>query len=114
MLALVSLTRNACRLCGGAGLTSVFTLPPTPAANAFQATREAAVNLLKFPLTVNRCTHCEHFQLGIVVNAAHLFSDYAYTTGSSPALVKHFENLAGFLAAELLKNDQALRLPRVL
>ena len=108
MLALVSLTRNACRLCE-AELISVFTLPSTPAANAFQTTRAAAVSLPKFPLEVNQCTRCEHFQLGVVVDAVHLFSDYAYTTGSSPALVEHFSELAGLLVAELEKNNLANR-----
>ena len=92
--------RLTCRLCMSKNLKLVFQLPPTPAANNFARSRVEAMQLPKFPLEVNHCVSCGHFQLAHVVDPSYLFSNYAYTTGSSPALRTHFADLAKAVVGE--------------
>lgn len=48
----------------------------------------------KFPLRVGLCEDCGHVQLMDVVDPALLFSDYSYASGSNPALVRYFRDVA--------------------
>ena len=51
-----------------------------------------------FPLDVFQCEDCHHVQLVDVVDPAHLFENYVYVSGTSPAFVKHFEDYATTMA----------------
>lgn len=105
-----------CRLCGSAALAPALTLTPTPPANAFVP---APVEQECFPLEVRVCESCGHAQLGHVVDAELLFSDYRYVSGTSPVFRKHFEDYAkaaservslrpGQLVCEIGSNDGTL------
>ena len=86
--------RHGCRLCNSTELEEVFSLRPTPPANAY-ITREAlAVHEEKFPLDLFFCQSCAHLQILDVVDPEILFRDYVYVSGTSPVFVKHFKNYA--------------------
>ena len=87
--------RTACVLCGHAlPAEPVLTLPDTPCANEFVAEpRDQEC----FPLALHLCPDCGHLQLEAVVDPGRLFSDYVYTSGTSPAAIAHFSGLAGTL-----------------
>lgn len=52
-----------------------------------------------YPLTLVRCTNCTLMQVLEVVPPERVFTQYSYASSASPTLVRHFETLAGELAA---------------
>ena len=111
--------RSACRLCGSADLTNVFSLTPTPPANAFVGPDQLDQEQAAFPLDLFFCQDCSHLQLLDIVDPAELFRNYVYVSGTSPSFVKHFEDYAqscidrfdlsaGQLALDIGSNDGTL------
>ncbi|MDH5747900.1 MAG: class I SAM-dependent methyltransferase [Rhodospirillales bacterium] len=91
--------RTACRLCGGARLTAVLALAPTPPANAFIPEAQLQSEQAVFPLDVFFCEDCKHVQLLDVVDPAILFENYVYVSGTSPVFVRHFQDYAKTVCA---------------
>ena len=91
--------RDTCQLCGSKSLTMILSLAPTPPANAFVPETELGTEQRYFPLDVFQCEDCHHVQLVDVVDPAHLFENYVYVSGTSPAFVKHFEDYATTVCA---------------
>ncbi|MCB9781288.1 MAG: methyltransferase domain-containing protein [Alphaproteobacteria bacterium] len=89
-------TRSDCRICGSAALDVVLDYGHPPLANAFAADGRAAP---RAPLTLCRCARCGLVQVPQVVDPAALFTDYAYVSGTSPAMGRHWQGLAETLAA---------------
>ena len=111
--------RDTCRLCGSGRMATVLELAPSPPANAFVAAADLAAPQPKYPLEIGFCRDCCHVQLMHVVDAAHLFSNYVYVSGTSPAFVRHFDGYAaaavdrvglapGDLVVEIGSNDGTL------
>ncbi len=96
--------RDNCRLCGSTNLTSLFSLAPTPPANAFVCCDQVGLPQPCFPLDVYMCESCKHVQLLDVVNPSILFTNYIYVSGTSPVFVKHFENYATSVIREFVPN----------
>ncbi|MBT5939936.1 MAG: class I SAM-dependent methyltransferase [Rhodospirillaceae bacterium] len=88
--------RSTCRLCESTSLTEVFSLTPTPPANAFIAGDQLDQAQPVYPLDLFFCEECSHLQLLDVVDPAELFRNYVYVSGTSASFVKHFENYAQF------------------
>jgi SAM-dependent methyltransferase len=86
--------RDTCRLCDSSNLTNVFSLTPTPPANAFVSKDQLTTPQPVFPLDLYFCSDCAHLQLLDVVDPAELFRNYVYVSGTSPRFVKHFEDYA--------------------
>ena len=86
--------RADCRLCGGAELTKVLTLTPTPPANAFVPASELDRKQETFPLELFLCGKCAHVQMLDVVDPRVLFEHYVYVSGTSPVFVDHFRRYA--------------------
>ncbi|MCB2101673.1 MAG: class I SAM-dependent methyltransferase [Rhodobacterales bacterium] len=100
--------RDTCRLCGGADLTRVLALAPTPPANAFVPEAALGQPQESFPLDVFFCETCYHVQLLDVVDPAVLFRDYVYVSGTSPVFVKHFQDYAAQVARRFALADGGL------
>lgn len=85
--------RESCVLCDQEFGTDppVLTLPDTPCANEFAATPR---HQEEFPLNLYLCSDCGHLQLEAVVDPGYLFSNYVYTSGTSPVFVQHFSDYA--------------------
>jgi SAM-dependent methyltransferase len=92
--------RENCRLCGGANLTRVLSLAPTPPANAFVDAAALDEEQPVFPLDLWFCEDCAHVQLLDVVEPEVLFGSYVYVSGTSPIFVKHFEDYADWAVRE--------------
>lgn len=86
--------RDTCRLCGGRKLVLVFSLAPTPPANAFVPKAMLSRPQERYPLDVFFCESCAHVQLLDVVDPRLLFEDYVYVSGTSPMFVQHFQDYA--------------------
>lgn len=84
-----------CRLCGGE-ISLAMKMCPMPLVDEYDV-RFAEL----YPTELFNCLKCGLVQLGVVVDADKMFnSGYTYRTGSSPGLVKHFNELASELVNE--------------
>lgn len=91
--------RTNCRLCGGIRLSKVFSLSPTPLANAFVGKDQLAEEQYLYPLDMFFCEDCTHAQLLDVVDPLVLYRDYVYVSGTSEVFVQHFKEYATFVTS---------------
>lgn len=105
--------RSVCGGCGAAALTVFASLPPTPLADVFPAPGEP--DGPAWPLDVAVCTSCWLAQLMDVIPDGQLFgSDYAFATGSSPALVAYFRQWAKWARGEFGRRGEPMETHGVL
>ena len=82
--------RRRCVLCNSTKLKKVLNFKKTPLANSYVS--YPGVKEKIFPLICVLCSDCKHLQLQHLIKPELLFEDYMYVSGTSPVLVKHFEN----------------------
>ncbi|MDP3802977.1 class I SAM-dependent methyltransferase [Brevundimonas sp.] len=91
-----------CRLCGGKELTHYVDFGEVPLGNNLQESTEAARGAAAYPLVLNRCDACAHFQLGHAVAPELLYAtNYTYLSGIGVSFVKHFAEYAEWAATRL-------------
>lgn len=98
MTKFTSTRRTTCRICGHADLTPYLDLGPQPPSNSFIAPEEVP-DEQRFPLIVELCRSCGLSQLSEVVAATSIFSDYAYLSSTSKALVRHYQGMVDDILA---------------
>ena len=91
--------RTCCRLCSSEDVELVFGLEPTPPAEWYSTPDRSFETERTFPLDLYLCHTCGHVQIFDVIDPLALFSNYAYTSASSPGLESHFESYAGEVLA---------------
>ena len=85
--------RDTCRMCSSNSLVKVMQLTSTPPGNDLLAENELGRDEPLYPLELFFCNHCNHVQLGHVVNPQILYQkNYTYVSGTSDVFVKHLEN----------------------
>ena len=82
--------RKKCVLCESSKLKKILDFKKTPLANSYVKSVKFKENF--YPLVCLICLDCQHLQLQHLVKPKVLFEDYMYVSGTSPVLVKHFEN----------------------
>ena len=82
--------RKKCVLCESKRLKTVLNFNKTPLANSY--VKNPYIIEKKYPLVCVLCLDCKHLQLKHLVKPQILFKNYMYVSGTSPVLVKHFEN----------------------
>jgi SAM-dependent methyltransferase len=111
--------RRTCRLCESSAVELVVPIKPTPVADAYIHPSAVDGDDPLFPLDLYQCRDCGHAQILDVVDPAHLFRDYIYSTSISLGLVEHFRKYAaemvsrfnlgaGKLAVDIGSNDGTL------
>lgn len=91
---------SVCRACGNPSLIPVFDFgKPMPLANDF--TKPGEVRQGYYPVEVLFCDKCSLSQLSAVVDPEILYRNYAYTTGNSDTIRRHFERLFKDLESEV-------------
>jgi SAM-dependent methyltransferase len=91
---------SACRLCAARDLQEIIDFGALPLGNNLQETSSAARAAARYPLELNRCTSCGHFQLGDAVAPEALYAtNYTYLSGIGPSFVKHFAAYANWVVA---------------
>ena len=81
-----------CRLCNSSNLKSVIDFGSIPLGNDLKFSLKKAINSKEFPLIVNNCNSCGHFQLSFSVNKEILYQDdYSYLSSIGKKFVKHLE-----------------------
>ena len=88
-----------CRACGGT-LEQVFGMAPMPLAGGFAATRAEALAATRYPLSWHWCTRCGLVNVAPDIDDAILYKTYRYAASQVPALVRHHQDYAAFLARE--------------
>ena len=95
-------TGPTCQGCGSQGLEQVLDLGYQPLCNEFIPVGEAVRPQTYYPLCVCYCHKCLLVQLDYVIPTEVTFGDqYTYLTGSSPALIKYYDELALRLSKQL-------------
>lgn len=98
-----------CRLCGGGTLEPIVDFGEVALGNNLQESAAAARGAARYPLVLNRCAMCGHFQLGHAVAPQILYAtNYTYLTGIGPSFVRHLDAYAGWAVAKGLLPDDAL------
>jgi SAM-dependent methyltransferase len=93
--------RTSCRLCDSTRIECVFQLEPLALAEWYLPPARAHEAAERFPLDLVLCRACGHVQLVDVIDAVRLFSNYAYTSASSPGLEAHFHRYAQAVVGKL-------------
>ena len=98
---------NLCRLCNGNDLKPFVNFGNIPLGNNLQKDYKKAIKAEKYPLKIQRCNQCGHFQLSVSVNPLQLYStNYTYLSGIGKNFVNHLEQYARWAINEFnLKND---------
>jgi SAM-dependent methyltransferase len=90
----------ACRLCGADELQRYIDFGDVPLGNNLLDSQEAARAAASYPLDLDRCGACGHFQLGHAVAPELLYAtNYTYLSGIGASFVKHFGDYAEWAAA---------------
>lgn len=100
---------TSCRLCGGEALSRQVDFGEVPLGNNLQETPEAARAADSYPLVLNRCGDCGHFQLGHAVAPELLYAtNYTYLSGIGPSFVRHFADYSAWVDAQNILPADAL------
>jgi len=91
-----------CRVCGSTDLVQFLDLGMQPLCNNFLTREELALGEPKYPLVPFFCRDCYLVQLTDSAPAQEMFVDHTYLTGSTKALVRHFDELARVLTGRFL------------
>lgn len=99
----------ACRLCGGKQLNPYIDFGQVPLGNNLQETAKAARSAKAYPLVLERCGSCGHFQLGHAVAPELLYAtNYTYLSGIGLSFVRHFAEYAAWVDERELLQRGAL------
>ncbi len=81
-----------CRLCDSSDLNSIIDFGYIPLGNNLNFSIKDSIRSEKFPLVVDRCNSCGHFQLSFSVNKEILYQrDYSYLSSIGKKFVDHLE-----------------------
>jgi SAM-dependent methyltransferase len=94
--------------CDSRELVEVLDLGLQPPANSY--TDQPAPRTERFPLGLQRCSHCWHAQLTACVDRASIFKNYHYASGTSQTLKRFFVWFAKALAQALASNAKVLEI----
>ena len=90
-----------CRLCKSFKLKPFLNFGKVSLGNDLQVNQSNAIKSKKYPLVINKCQDCGHFQLSISVNPKKLYAtNYTYLSGVGKSFVSHLENYASWAYQE--------------
>lgn len=92
---------QACRMCGSVRKSEVIDLGMSPIGNDLFADRSSALGAINYPLVLEQCIDCKHFQLKHSVSPHKLYqSNYSYLSGISKVFVRHLADYASEMVHE--------------
>lgn len=82
-----------CRLCNSKKIKQIYNFGSIPLGNDLQKNLQKSINCQKYPLSLNQCSSCDHFQLSTSVKPKILYAkNYTYLTGITQTFKKHFSD----------------------
>lgn len=86
---------NECRLCLSNKLTDIIDFGNLALGNNLHKSVKEAKKAKTYPLKLNKCLECNHFQLSFSVNPIDLYAkNYTYTSSVAPSFVEHLKESA--------------------
>ena len=87
-----------CRLCNSKKIKKVYNFGLIPLGNNLQKSSLKSINCHKYPLSLNQCSACSHFQLSVSVNPKILYAkNYTYLTGITKTFNNHFSDYTSWI-----------------
>jgi len=84
-----------CRLCNSTKLSKFVDFGEVPLGNNLHTNSLDAKNIKSYPLLINQCKDCKHFQLSISVDPKKLYAtNYTYLSSVGKSFIKHLEEYA--------------------
>lgn len=84
-----------CRLCHHNNLKNIFDFGLVPLGNNLKSDKIKSLKIKRYPLSINQCLNCNHFQLNFSVDPNLLYAtNYTYLTGVGKSFRKHLEKFA--------------------
>ena len=84
-----------CRLCQHNNLKNIFDFGLVPLGNNLKSDKIKSLKIEKYPLSINQCLNCNHFQLNFSVDPDLLYAtNYTYLTGVGKSFRKHLQQFA--------------------
>ena len=100
---------RSCRLCGSGRLDFILDFGRVPLGNNLLGSKWEAARAEKYPLGMNHCLDCGHFQLSTSVNPIKLYAEnYTYLSGIGGSFVAHFKDYAAWVHEHLKLGIDAL------
>jgi len=100
--------RSDCRLCSSTNLKEVLKLTPTPPADSYVNKENLKIQQDTIPLDLYLCLDCGHTQLGHVIDAVEVYSNYIYETASTLGLGSHFKKCADVIMRKFKPTKEGL------
>ncbi len=79
-----------CLACGSPHLSLTLDFEPQPLANNFREIK-TTIHESRYPLSINRCTECNHLQLTHAVDPAIIYTHYLYVSGTSGTYLEYMD-----------------------
>ena len=88
---------NRCRLCNSSNIIKVINFGKIPLGNNLLNSKKKSFKAKKYPLILNNCKSCNHFQLGYSVNPKILYAkNYTYLSGTGNSMVAHLKKYSKY------------------
>ena len=97
-----------CLACGGVLGKPLFSIPKLPLVDSFCKSSEAAQQVPCYSVELCQCTICNTIQVGSPPDTSDIYRNYIYESSSSPDLVEHFSEYAGFINNLVFEKDCAI------
>ena len=86
---------KSCRLCNSNNLDYFVDFGLLPLGNNLLESSEEATHADTYPLSIKRCSRCNHFQLSTSVNPKKLYAtNYTYLSSIGSSFVQHMQEYA--------------------
>jgi len=92
-----TLMNPSCRICGSPDLSLILSLGKMPLANALLTIEQLNEPEATYPLDLVFCPHCSLVQITETVPPEKLFREYLYFSSFSDTMLRHAEQLVGYL-----------------
>ncbi len=99
---------NRCRLCKSKKIQKVIDFGKIPLGNNLLKNKRQSLRVKKYPLILNNCKNCNHFQLSYSVDPQILYAkNYTYLSGTGPSMVSHLKKYSNYVIKKtnLLKDN---------
>lgn len=93
---------KACRLCGSKKIINVINFGEVPLGNNLVSKKNLSLKVKKYPLILNCCKNCNHFQLSYSVNPKTLYAkNYTYLSGTGISMIKHLKKYSNYIIKKI-------------
>lgn len=99
---------NRCRLCNNLDIFKVINFGKIALGNNLIKNKKKIYKAKKYPLILNKCNKCNHFQLSYSVNPKILYANnYTYLSGTGNSMVAHLKEYSNYAIkkAKLVKKS---------